>query len=132
MDVSDFDFDVAVATDSQFPHRKVGDIFAGVEIPEYARGFTRGARTLISTATKKGDTRRITVAIASGVILEHPQKPPLLYVVYTGANEPFQGLGLEEKVLDNLIGGGREVGCSGGWLCTEVSEFVNARNSNRH
>lgn len=60
------------------------------------------------------------VGFASGTILLHPDKPPSLFINEVAVNPAFRRRGIATNLCETLISGGREHGCEGVWLATEV------------
>ncbi len=61
------------------------------------------------------------VGFASGVHYVHPDKPAQLFVNEVGVAPTHQRRGIARRVLAALLERGREVGCVGAWLGTDVS-----------
>ena len=61
----------------------------------------------------------LAVAMATGTVLRHPDKPPSMFINEVGTRESHLRMGLGRKVTLALIGIARERGCAGIWLGTE-------------
>jgi hypothetical protein len=117
MEGANLRIEVRVVTDTRFDKKPKEAIWAADELPEQARGFERGPQSMIACAT---DDRGIVVVSAAAHILVHPTKPPIVHVVYAGADPPYTGQGLERVVVKRLIDGARSQGCTGVWICKDV------------
>ncbi len=60
------------------------------------------------------------VAMATGTVLLHPDKPPSLFINEVGTRDGYLRRGLATKVTQALIDLAREHGCEGAWLGTET------------
>ncbi len=121
MSSSDIKLSVSILSDVQFGISPAIDILAGVKVPEQARDFQRGPRSLFATAV---DQRDIIVACGTGALLEHPNKQPLLYVVYCSADPPYLGRGLEQGLVNAMLEAARELHVSGVWLSDDIATLM--------
>ncbi len=66
------------------------------------------------------------VGMASGVIMLHPDKHPMLFISEVGVNEDMRQRGIGARLSNMLMKIGRAQGCKGIWLATEIDN-VEAR-----
>lgn len=59
------------------------------------------------------------IGFASGVVLLHPDKAPMLFVNEVGVNETHRQQGIASRLVEALKDWGRAYGCEGVWLATE-------------
>jgi len=59
------------------------------------------------------------VGFASGVVLDHPDKAPSLFITELGVNEPARRCGIGIALLQAIRAEGRRRGCTGSWVATE-------------
>lgn len=95
--------EASVLTDQRFSTRRAEDVLANRVAPDFARAHRRGPRSLLVTAVHEG----IIVATATGLILEHPRKQPILFAigvhVDVEVHPPNSGGSLEHQVFSRLI-----------------------------
>lgn len=84
--------------------------------PAWAREFLADARHLIAVAIDEGSV----VAMASGVLYVHPDKPTELWVNELGTAPTHRGRGLAKGVLGALLARARERGCGEAWVLTDL------------
>jgi len=60
------------------------------------------------------------IGMASSVIMLHPDKQPLLSINEVGVNDDMRLKGIGTKLSNMLFEIGREMGCKGIWLATEI------------
>jgi aminoglycoside 6'-N-acetyltransferase I len=99
------------------------DVFDGPVDPGWATEFLADPRHHLAVAIADG----VVVGMASGVHYVHPDKPPELWVNEVGVAPAFQNRGVGRRLLQALFARGREVGCSTGWVGTEVSNAAARR-----
>ena len=90
-------------------------VFDDAGQPPLARQFLSDARHLLSVAI---DGSRI-VAMASGVLYVHPDKPTELWINELGTAPSHRGRGLAKAVLGALLARARERGCGEAWVLTD-------------
>lgn len=83
--------------------------------PAQARAFLRAPGHLIAVALDRGTV----VAMATGTVLLHPDKPPQLFVNEVGTGTAYRRRGLARRLLPLLLARGRELGCTTAWVATE-------------
>ncbi|MGI9478620.1 MAG: GNAT family N-acetyltransferase [Hyphomicrobiaceae bacterium] len=81
-----------------------------------ARAFLSSENHKIVGAIKSGEL----IGFASGVILLHPDKQPMLFIAEVGVNEEYQRRGIGADLTNTLIQVARDVGCQGIWVATEA------------
>jgi ribosomal protein S18 acetylase RimI-like enzyme len=59
------------------------------------------------------------VGMATGTVLLHPDKPPVMFVNEVGVREDWQRRGIGRAVTERLMEVARARGCKGIWLGTE-------------
>lgn len=99
------------------------DVFDGPVDPRWAAEFLADSRHHLAVAIVDG----VVVGMASGVHYVHPDKPPQLWVNEVGVAPPFQNRGIGRQLMRALFARGREVGCTKGWLGTEVGNAAARR-----
>ena len=67
------------------------------------------------------------VGMASGVLYVHPDKAPQLWINEVGVAPPYQGQGIDRRLMERLLDRGRELGCRGAWLGTDRSNTAARR-----
>ena len=90
-------------------------VFDDAVQPALAREFLSDARHLLSVAI---DGSRI-VAMASGVLYVHPDKPTELWINELGTAPSHRARGLAKAVLGALLARARERGCGEAWVLTD-------------
>lgn len=99
------------------------DVFDHPINRRWAAEFLADPRHHLAVAIVDG----VVVGMASGVHYVHPDKPPELWVNEVGVAPAFQNRGIGRRLLQALFTRGREVGCSAGWVGTEVSNAAARR-----
>lgn len=61
----------------------------------------------------------VMVAMATGTVLLHPDKPPCMFVNEVGVREEYRQRGIATLVLEQFLEVARARGCEGIWLGTE-------------
>lgn len=102
--------------------RVAGGVFDHAVKPERAAAFLAEPSHLMVVALA-GDT---VVAMASGVVYLHPDKPPQLWINEVGTGDDWRRQGLGRRVTEALLSAGAGRGCRYAWLGTEA-ENVAAR-----
>ena len=103
------------AADSKILHRVAEGVF------DEPINWERVARYLVEpnhymiVALADGEV----VGQAAAVIHRHPDKPTELYIDEVGVAPAMQRQGIGRRLLDELMGLGRELGCEKAWLGTE-------------
>ena len=120
-DLANLKITVSLLTDQKFHERHLPDLFAHEEVPEHARGFKRGPRSLLAIAEDASDFIKAT-AVAH--LLEHPGKQPLLYVASAGSDPPYREHGLEFRLVNELMEAGRTMGISGVSVSDDVAVVI--------
>ncbi len=59
------------------------------------------------------------VAMATGLVMMHPDKPPAFFINEVGVREARQRRGIGKRMTAKLIAIARARGCEGIWLATE-------------
>ena len=59
-------------------------------------------------------------ALASGTVLLHPDKPPMLFVNEVGTHQHVRRQGIARRLCAALFEAARARGCKGIWLATET------------
>jgi ribosomal protein S18 acetylase RimI-like enzyme len=59
------------------------------------------------------------VGFASGAILDHPDKPPGLFIMEVGVNAAVQRQGIGRALVQAIRAEGRRRGCAASWVATE-------------
>lgn len=99
------------------------DVFDGPINPQWAAEFLADSRHHLAVAIAGG----AVVGMASAVHYIHPDKPPELWVNEVGVAQSFQNQGVGRRLLRALFARGVEVGCSKGWVGTEVGNSAARR-----
>lgn len=95
------------------------DVFDGPAVAEAVAAFL---------GTGDGDPRNIlilaevgglAVGFASATVLDHPDKPPSLFINELGVNATYRRQGLGRELLAALRAEGRARGCRTTWVATE-------------
>ncbi len=61
----------------------------------------------------------LVVAMATGTVLLHPDKPPAMFINEVGTRDGYLRRGIATRVTQKLIDIARARGCKGVWLGTE-------------
>jgi ribosomal protein S18 acetylase RimI-like enzyme len=61
------------------------------------------------------------VGFASGTVIDHPDKPPTLFINELGVNAPAQRQGIGRALLQAIRAAGRARGCQTSWVTTETA-----------
>lgn len=104
------------AGDERVLDRVAPDVFDHAVDPAQARAFLRAPGHLIVVALDRGTV----VAMATGAVLLHPDKPPQLFVNEVGTDPAWRRRGLARRLLALLLARGRELGCTAAWVATEA------------
>jgi ribosomal protein S18 acetylase RimI-like enzyme len=97
------------------------DVFDGPARRDWVRR-TLGAegqpdpRNLLMLAILTGEV----VGFASGTVIDHPDKPPTLFINELGVNDPAQRQGIGRALLQAIRAAGRARGCQTSWVTTEA------------
>jgi ribosomal protein S18 acetylase RimI-like enzyme len=91
-------------------------------LPDQARAFLADPLHHIVAALAEGKV----IAMATGTVLLHPDKPPAFFIAEVGTHEKWQRRGIATRMTEALIAVARAKGCLGIWLATE-SENAPAR-----
>ncbi|WP_322893913.1 MULTISPECIES: GNAT family N-acetyltransferase [unclassified Yoonia] len=59
------------------------------------------------------------VGMASGMVMYHPDKPPMFFIAEVGVVEPFQRRGIATQLCTELRAVAEARGCAGVWVATE-------------
>ena len=84
--------------------------------PELAAEYLADPRLHLAVALD-GD---LVVGMASSVHYLHPDKPAQLFINEVGVAPSHQRRGLGRRLVETLLGHGRELGCHEAWVATEV------------
>lgn len=95
--------------------RVADEVFDGPVRADWARAFLDAGNHLIAVAVA-GET---VVAMATGVIYVHPDKPPQLWVNEVGTGADWRRRGLASRCLRALLAEAHARGCIEAWLGTE-------------
>ncbi len=101
--------------EAQVLDRVAPDVFDEPVNPDWARAFLASGSHLIAVALAEGTV----VAMATGLIHLHPDKPPQLWVMEVGTAGAWQRRGLATACMKALLAGGRARGCAEAWVATE-------------
>lgn len=85
-------------------------------IPAQAQAFLDSALHKIVVALDQGQV----IALASGVMMFHPDKPPIFFIAEVGVHDDFQRRGIGRAATQVLIDAARADGSCGIWLATEA------------
>jgi aminoglycoside 6'-N-acetyltransferase I len=69
---------------------------------------------------------RVVVGQCAAVVHRHPDKPDELYIDEVGTASTHLRRGIATAMMEEMFAWGRELGCEGGWLGTELDN-VEAR-----
>lgn len=94
------------------------DAFDHPARPDRTRAFLDAADTAMIGALA-GDR---LVGFASGTVLLHPDKPPILFLNEVSVNEDHRRQGIAARLVRALLDWGRARGCEGAWLATEADD----------
>lgn len=100
---------------AQVLDRVATGVFDGPVKPDWARTFLSSAQHMIAVALAEGTV----VAMATGLIHLHPDKPPQLWLMEVGTAGPWQRRGLATGCIEALLAEGRARGCAEAWVATE-------------
>ncbi|MCU0903438.1 MAG: GNAT family N-acetyltransferase [Tabrizicola sp.] len=97
------------------------DVFDGPATAEATRRFlgqpgSADPRNILILAERAG---RI-VGFASGTVLDHPDKPPSLFVQEVGVNDDARRQGIGRALVQALRAEGRKAGCTTSWVLTDA------------
>lgn len=92
------------------------DTFDHAIIPAQAQAFLDSALHRITVALDRGQV----IAMASGVMMFHPDKQPAFFKAEVGVNQDFQRRGIGRAVTKTLIDAARAGGSCGIWVATEA------------
>ena len=120
MDLAELKISLSEIVDTQ-PDGRTRDILAGVQIPTEARDYRRSPRSLMALAEAPNG---IIVGVAAAALLEHQEKPPILYVVSVDSDRPYKCRELDNTLLSVLLNGAKEIGAAGIWFAAEVTQFA--------
>jgi ribosomal protein S18 acetylase RimI-like enzyme len=81
--------------------------FLGTRLPD--------PRSILVLAERDGQI----VGFASGTVLDHPDKPPELFLQELGVNAAAQGRGIGRALVARIRAEGRARGCRVTWVLTE-------------
>ncbi|NJS39312.1 MAG: GNAT family N-acetyltransferase [Rhodobacteraceae bacterium] len=73
-------------------------------------------RNLLMLAILAGEV----VGFASGTVIDHPDKPPTLFINEVGVNDSAQRQGIGRALLQAIRTAGRARGCQASWVTTEA------------
>lgn len=62
----------------------------------------------------------VVVGMATGTVLLHPDKPPVMFVNEVGVSEEYRQRGFATLILERFLAVARARGCEGVWLGTEA------------
>ena len=91
------------------------DTFDNTIIPEQAQAFLSSPLHKIVVGLQQGEV----IALASGVMMFHPDKPPAFFIAEVGVHETVQRRGIGRAVTKMLIKAARADGSCGIWVATE-------------
>jgi ribosomal protein S18 acetylase RimI-like enzyme len=77
------------------------------------------ARTILVLAHRDDGGGETVVGFASGVVLDHPDKAPTLFISEIGVNEEARRLGIGRALLVAIRAEGCRRGCQSSWVATE-------------
>ncbi len=95
-------------------------LFDEAVIPEQARAFLNEPLHEIVLAFD-GD---LVVAMATGAILLHPDKPPSFFINEVGTRDSHLRRGIASALTARLMEIARDRGCQGIWLATEPDNIA--------
>jgi ribosomal protein S18 acetylase RimI-like enzyme len=96
------------------------DVYDGPARADWVRRFLGAAnapdpRNLMFVAEVAG---RIC-GFVSGIVQDHPDKPPTLYIGELGVNDAWQRHGIARALVQAIRAEGRARGCQASWVLTE-------------
>lgn len=91
-------------------------VFDGPVMADSLAQFVEDPGHILLFATV-GDT---VAGFASGVVMYHPDKAPMLFVSEVGVDEPFRRRGIAKALTGALLHHARTLGCEGIWVATEA------------
>ena len=92
------------------------DTFDHAIIPAQALAFVTSPLHKIAVAMDQGQV----IALASGVMMFHPDKRPIFFIAEVGVHDDFQRRDIGRAVTQALIDAARADGPGGIWLATET------------
>lgn len=102
-------------------------IFDNPVDPVQAAAFLADPGHLIVVARQE----ETLVGFVSGAILRHPDKPPALFILELGVEEPARRQGIARALMAEIRALGRKRGCTASWVATEGDNDV-AHATYRH
>lgn len=99
------------------------DVFDNAIDPVRARDFLNTQNHVMFVARADG-ADGVVVGIASGVVMQHPDKPPQLFVNEVGVGPAWQRRGIATRLVEALLNYGRHQGCNEAWLGTELDNIA--------
>jgi ribosomal protein S18 acetylase RimI-like enzyme len=101
------------------------DLFDGPVDPDFLDRFlgfpnAPDPRSILILAESDG----MVVGFASGLVQDHPDKPPSLFIIELGVNEAAQRQGIGLALLQAIRDEGRIQGCTSSWVLTEGDNVV--------
>lgn len=101
--------------DAQLLAHVLPNVFDNPIDPRQLAAFLTSRTHIMVVALSAG----AVVGVATGTILLHPDKQPMLFINEVGVAETFQRKGIGRAITERLIAEARNDGCSGAWLATE-------------
>jgi ribosomal protein S18 acetylase RimI-like enzyme len=92
------------------------DVFDHKVQPALLNAFLANSANLLVVAVAEGQV----VGMATGISYVHPDKPLELFINEVGVSGRFHRQGLGRKLVARLLQEGKELGCTGAWVATEL------------
>jgi ribosomal protein S18 acetylase RimI-like enzyme len=121
--------DIGMTTDWQIRRLGPGDAAKVMATDVFDGPATRAGTLRFLGAPGAADPRNILmvaelagviVGFASGTVLDHPDKPPSLFVQEVGVNDTAQRQGIGRALVQALRAEGRKAGCTTAWVLTDA------------
>lgn len=98
----------------------VADVFDNPVDPARAEAFLAADGHMMAVA--RADA--VVVGMASGVLLQHPDKIPALFISEVGVDPAWRRRGIATVLIGMLKDSARTAGCVEAWLGTEVDNVA--------
>jgi ribosomal protein S18 acetylase RimI-like enzyme len=92
------------------------DVFDHPIQPALLDAFLASPANHLVVAVVEGEV----IGMASGIAYVHPDKPLQLFVNEVGVSSRFHRRGIATRLVNALLGRGKEIGCQEAWVATEV------------
>lgn len=107
--------EIRLLTHSDLNLVMASDAFDNAASKEQATAFLNDNSHLIVGAVDDDEL----IGFASGIILLHPDKEPILFISEVGVNDDYLRQGIGGDLVNVLLKAGKDAGCNGAWLATE-------------